>query len=48
MRRFFVGDEYGRLALLTVTDSPELLLVPIGEVCGLYCHIETSISPLYI
>lgn len=32
MRRFFVGDMYGRLALLTITDSPEIVLVPLGEV----------------
>ncbi|KAI0695725.1 CPSF A subunit region-domain-containing protein [Cytidiella melzeri] len=31
-RRFFVGDIFGRLGLLTITDLPELILLPVGEI----------------
>lgn len=31
MRRFFVGDAFGRLALLTLSDAPEFILIPLGE-----------------
>ena len=32
MRRFFIGDVYGRMSLLTLNDAPELILIPLGEV----------------
>ncbi|KAJ3557088.1 hypothetical protein NM688_g1656 [Phlebia brevispora] len=32
MRRFFIGDMYGRLAMLVLTEKPELVLIPLGEV----------------
>ncbi len=32
MRRFFIGDMYGRLALLVLGERPELILIPLGEV----------------
>ncbi|KAI0337556.1 hypothetical protein BDW22DRAFT_1363933 [Trametopsis cervina] len=31
-RRFFVGDMFGRLGLLTITSKPELVLLPLGEI----------------
>ncbi|GJE83978.1 DNA damage-binding protein 1 [Phanerochaete sordida] len=31
MRRFFVGDAYGRLSLLTLNDAPEFIIIPLGE-----------------
>ncbi|KIP10587.1 hypothetical protein PHLGIDRAFT_125454 [Phlebiopsis gigantea 11061_1 CR5-6] len=31
MRRFFIGDVYGRMSLLVLSDTPELILIPLGE-----------------
>ena len=39
--RFFVGDSYGRLALLSLDSTAErsLLIIPLGEVRA---HVATS------
>ncbi|THG98601.1 hypothetical protein EW026_g3605 [Hermanssonia centrifuga] len=31
MRRFFISDMYGRLAMLVVGEAPDLMLIPLGE-----------------
>lgn len=32
MRRFLIGDMFGRIAMLVLSEKPELILIPLGEV----------------
>ena len=43
MRRFFVGDVFGRLSLLTLSDDPELILIPLGDVSLSTQHLGGSV-----
>ncbi|KAI0084181.1 CPSF A subunit region-domain-containing protein [Irpex rosettiformis] len=47
-RRFFIGDIFGRLSMLTITDTPELILLPIGEISAPTTLSYLSSQVLYV
>ncbi|EKM59045.1 uncharacterized protein PHACADRAFT_181065 [Phanerochaete carnosa HHB-10118-sp] len=48
MRRFFVGDVFGRLSLLTINDDPELIIIPLGEISSPTTLSYLSSQVLYV
>ncbi|OBZ68977.1 DNA damage-binding protein 1 [Grifola frondosa] len=47
-RRFFLGDAYGRLAMLAFDDRPGLTLLPLGETSAATCMTYLSSQVLYL